>query len=442
MKRRALDVAASAAPVKVTFNGKVLPVHSFLDYVSLFTTGEGASIVDASAAEAAGGDVDGLSEAAIEGAGDKIFHAKVNDRWEVAVMRSPTPTAEQMSFVNSVWTPRGGSHERLVTGQVTAAVHQALLKKYPQVSEAVIRNKLMVFVKCSVENPAFDSQSKDALTSRPSTFGSSCALTQAFLKRFVRSSGVLEDILLDISYREQAKLLSISTTKGGKGQRVDIPKLEDAHLAGGRRALECTLILTEGDSAKALAVAGLEIVGRQTFGVFPLRGKMLNVRVAPPTQLAKNEELVNLIKTLGLDFNKTYESGLEGLRYGRVMMMCDQDKDGSHIKGLIMNFFHTFWPHLLKRDGFLQQFITPLVKVRGAGAATPSSFYSTQEYDIWRRARGSTSSPEHVKYYKGLGTNTAVEGREYFRALGRHRKTFKVRPDLITCTLHFPLNTP
>lgn len=269
MKRRALDVAASAAPLHVSFNGSALPVQSFMDYVGLFADGESASIIDGSVAEVVA-DIEGMSETSL---GDGIFHARVNDRWEIAIKRSPTNSFEHMSFVNSVWTPRGGSHERLVTSQVTAAVQQALVKRHPLISEAAIRNKLMVFVKCSVENPSFDSQSKDALTSRPSTFGSSCVLTQAFLKRFVKSSGVVPDLLLDISYREQAKLLSVSSAKGSKSQRVDVPKLEDAHLAGGRRALECTLILTEGDSAKALAVAGLEVVGRGSYGVFPCEAR-------------------------------------------------------------------------------------------------------------------------------------------------------------------------
>ncbi len=156
---------------------------------------------------------------------------------------------------------------------------------------------------------------------------------------------------------------------------VEVPKLEDAHDAGSNgKSAGCTLILTEGDSAKALAVAGLEVVGRESYGVLPLRGKILNVRVASAAQLSKNAELIHLCKAMGLDFSKDYATGLDGLRYGKVMLMCDQDNDGSHIKGLVINFFHKFWPNLLKMDGFLQQFITPLVKLRDPsikGGAVP-----------------------------------------------------------------------
>lgn len=81
---------------------------------------------------------------------------------------------------------------------------------------------------------------------------------------------------------------------------LGIPKLEDANLAGTRHAKDCTLILTEGDSAKQLALAGIEIVGRDLYGCFPLRGKLLNVREASTKQITDNPEIQNIIKIIGL----------------------------------------------------------------------------------------------------------------------------------------------
>ena len=75
-----------------------------------------------------------------------------------------------------------------------------------------------------------------------------------------------------------------------------IPKLEDANDAGTNRSIDCTLILTEGDSAKTLAVSGLGVIGRDRYGVFPLRGKLLNVREATTKQLLENAEINNVIK--------------------------------------------------------------------------------------------------------------------------------------------------
>jgi DNA topoisomerase-2 len=100
-------------------------------------------------------------------------------------------------------------------------------------------------------------------------------------------------------------------------------KLADANNAGGKYSERCTLILTEGDSAKALAVAGLGVVGRDNFGVFPLRGKLLNVRDAKHDQIMKNEEIQAIKKIMGLQHNKNYENA-SGLRYGRLMIMTDQ----------------------------------------------------------------------------------------------------------------------
>lgn len=102
-----------------------------------------------------------------------------------------------------------------------------------------------------------------------------------------------------------------------------LTKLCDANNAGTRNAGNCTLILTEGDSAKSLAVAGLGVVGRDNFGVFPLRGKLLNVREAKHDQIMKNEEIQNIKKIMGLQHNKEYKD-VSSLRYGRLMLMTDQ----------------------------------------------------------------------------------------------------------------------
>jgi DNA topoisomerase-2 len=163
-----------------------------------------------------------------------------------------------------------------------------------------------------------------------------------------------------------------------------VPKLEDANLAGGPQASSCTLIVTEGDSAKALAVSGLSIVGRDRYGVFPLRGKVLNVRDASPAQLAGNDTIVALKAILGLRDGTVYDS-TAGLRYGKLMIMTDQDHDGSHIKGLIINFLHAQFPSLLTLPGFVQVFITPILKA--SRGKTVHSFYTLPQFDAWAAAQ-------------------------------------------------------
>lgn len=179
-----------------------------------------------------------------------------------------------------------------------------------------------------------------------------------------------------------------------------IAKLEDANDAGTKNSVNCTLILTEGDSAKSLAVSGLGVVGRDKYGVFPLRGKLLNVREATHKQILENAEINNLIKILGLQYKKKYESSddLKTLRYGKLMIMTDQDQDGSHIKGLIINFIHHNWPSLLRLP-FLEEFITPIVKA--TKGKEELSFYSLPEFEDWKKAT-ENAHLYRTKYYKGF----------------------------------------
>ena len=205
-----------------------------------------------------------------------------------------------------------------------------------------------------------------------------------------------------------------------------IPKLEDANNAGTKNSIDCTLILTEGDSAKSLAVSGLGVVGRDKFGVFPLKGKVLNVREATHKQIMENAEINNLIKILGLQYNKKYESveDLKSLRYGRLMIMTDQDQDGSHIKGLLINFLHHNWPSLLRLP-FLEEFITPIVKAsKGNKDKDSLSFYSLPEFEEWKTATPNWPT-YRIKYYKGLGTSTSQEAKGYFSDMNRHRILFQ-----------------
>jgi DNA topoisomerase-2 len=179
--------------------------------------------------------------------------------------------------------------------------------------------------------------------------------------------------------------------------------------------------VTEGDSAKALAVSGLSVVGRDRYGVFPLRGKLLNVRDATHDQIMNNAEITNVKAILGLKHGATYDSA-KSLRYGHIMIMTDQDHDGSHIKGLLINFLHCHFPSLLRIPGFLLEFITPIIKATKGKKS--QVFYTLPEYDNFKEEMDGSTRGWSIKYYKGLGTSTAKEAKEYFSALEHHRKTF------------------
>lgn len=102
------------------------------------------------------------------------------------------------------------------------------------------------------------------------------------------------------------------------------------------------------------------------------------------------------------------------------MIMTDQDHDGSHIKGLIINFIHHFWPSLLRMNGFLREFVTPILKVTKGNETM--TFFTIPEYEAW--AEGRNLKSWKVKYYKGLGTSTSKEAKEYFSRIVDHMVEF------------------
>ena len=166
-----------------------------------------------------------------------------------------------------------------------------------------------------------------------------------------------------------------------------------------------------------MAVAGLAVVGRQKYGVFPLRGKLMNVCDVSPDKIAANEEISNLKKILGLQSGRAYTSTSE-LRYGRVMAMTDQDTDGTHIRGLLFNLFLRQWPSLLKLDGFMTAMLTPIVKAVHGRTKEELAFYNISDFEAWRSANADADvAGWRSKYYKGLGTSTPAEAREYFKKM-------------------------
>jgi len=404
MARRVYDMAGiTHHSVKVFLNGKRVPVNNFQRYIDLY-----------------------LGPKLAAGSLPRVIE-KVSDRWEVCVAASDDGF-QQISFVNAIATTKGGTHVSHVTDQVVEKILEHLKKKHKGLDKILkpnhVKAHLMVFINCLVENPAFDSQTKENMTLKQSAFGSKCAMGDKFFKDTL-NCGVLESIL---AFAQNKQNKDLKKTDGAKKARLTgISKLDDANEAGGKNGYKCTLIITEGDSAKALAVSGLSVIGRDLYGVFPLRGKLLNVRDANHSTIMANKEISELKQILGLQQNKDYSdpNSIKTLRYGHLMLMTDQDHDGSHIKGLLINFIHCYWPSLLQHHNFLREFVTPIVKVSKGKQVQP--FFTLTEYNNWREALGSAANGWNVKYYKGLGTSTSNEAKEYFSDLPLHELSFEWR---------------
>jgi DNA topoisomerase-2 len=340
------------------------------------------------------------------------------DRWSVCIGPSENGL-EQVSFVNGICTTKGGTHVDHVASYLASGIIDEMAKKI-KLKPQQVKNTFNIFVKATLENPTFSSQVKSECTSKAQDFGSKFEPPKNFVKNALKT-GISDELTALSKFKEMKEL---KKTDGARKSKITgIPKLDDANKAGTAQSGKCTLIVTEGDSAKTLAVAGLSVVGRDHYGVFPLRGKCKNVRDASVAQLTSNQEFNDLKKILGLQQGKDYQDVSE-LRYGRLMIMTDADNDGSHIKGLILNMIHYFWPSLLKL-GFVVSMVTPIIKASKGGQT--KSFYTDSTFRSWY---GNGQPGWKIKYYKGLGTSTSAEAREYFKKI--QDLTVKFDMDIMT----------
>src|SRR6056300_1698630 len=295
---------------KVKFNGDVLTKQTFETYAKMHEGVEDVTCVN-------------------------------GDRWSVCI--GPAENGmEQVSFVNGLCTNKGGTHVDHAANLIANGIIDEMAKKI-KLRPQQVKNTFNIFVKATLENPTFSSQVKSECTSKSQSFGSKFEPPKNFVKNALKT-GIADELLALSKFKEMKELAKTDGTR--KSKITGIPKLDDANKAGTAQSGKCTLIVTEGDSAKTLAVAGLSVVGRDHYGVFPLRGKCKNVRDVSVAQLTSNQEFNDLKKILGLQQGKEYTDVSE-LRYGRLMIMTDADNDGSHIKGLILNMIHYFWPSLL-----------------------------------------------------------------------------------------------
>jgi DNA topoisomerase-2 len=390
LKKRVYDVAAvTDKSLKVKYNSNLIPVKNFQQYIDLY--------IGASSKEVAS------SMRAYEDSGE---------RWEYAVALSPTHEFIQVSFVNGIHTAKGGKHVEYILGQITRKLVAYIEKKKKVVVNAnSIKEQLILFLRCDIENPAFDSQTKDFMNTPSAKFGSTCTVSDKFIEKIAKM-GVMDAAcaLTEVKENKAVKKTDGSKTKSIRG----IPKLIDANWAGTEKSAQCSIIFCEGDSAKAGIVSGLSSEDRNVIGVYPMKGKILNVRGEQTKKIAENKEIAEIKKILGLESGRVYKNAedvAKSLRYGKVMIMCDQDHDGSHIKGLVINLFQSEWASLVQIPGFIGFMNTPILKARKG--TQELVFYNEGEYETWKNANAQGKG-WNVKYYKGLGTSTGKEFREYF----------------------------
>ena len=394
-KKRTYDIASTCS-AKVYYNGEIISNNSFPKYVdSCFPSeSEYVKVMDVS-----------------------------NPDWQISVVYDPDDKLghKNISFVNGISTSRGGSHVDYIVDQIVKKIRDSVSKKVKtlDVKPHMIKENLIFFISAVIINPEFDNQTKEYLTTKVADFGSTYIAPDSFLKRIIKT-GVVDQIILHAKAKADARLAN--TTRGKNTCSLDYQKLFDASHAS-RKKGDCTLILTEGDSAKTFALSGLNVIGREKYGVFPLKGKLMNVRNFSPLKVSENDEIAAITKIVGLEYKKEYTS-TKGLRYGSILILTDQDLDGFHIKGLIINFIHYYWPSLAKYEGFIRYLATPLIRITKNGKKNSAlEFYSPQEYQKWLTANNDGKGYT-IKYYKGLGTHTSEDAQKCFTGIDKKIVSF------------------
>jgi len=397
-EKRVYDIAAiTDKTVKVKYNGALIPVKHFQQYIDLYIGAKGET--------------------------KRIYEAP-DSRWEYVVSLAPNGEFQQVSFVNGIYTQKGGKHVEYIMNQIVRKLTEYIkAKKKVDVKPTTIKEQLAIFLRCDIENPSFSSQSKDEMGTAVASFGSTCKVSDDFIEKLAKM-GVMDAAcaLTEVKENKAAKKTDGTKTRTIRG----IPKLIDANYAGTEKSAQCTIIFCEGDSAKAGIVSGLSREDRNLIGVYPMKGKMMNTRGEAVKKIAENNEITEIKQILGLEVGRKYtpDDVKYRLRYGKVLFMTDQDLDGSHIKGLGINLFQNEWASLTEIPGFIGFMNTPILKAKKG--TQEKVFYSEGEYRAWKEATESMeggggaahtqpSSGWTTKYYKGLGTSTGKEFKEYFQ---------------------------
>ena len=393
LKKRTFDIAAvtdhSIKKIKVKFNDELIPIKNFQHYIDMFIGTK-------------------------DNGGLRVYESP-DERWEYAVALSPTHEFMSLSFVNGICTTKGGKHVDHIVGQLTRKLQEYIEKKKKvKVNINSIKEQLILFLRCDVVNPSFDSQTKDYLNTPYSKFGSTCMVSDNFVDK-VAKMGVM-DLACSLTEAKESRVAA-KKTDGSKTKSIrGIANFIDANYSGTTKSDNCVLILCEGLSALSGIVSGLSSEDRNIIGIYPLKGKLLNVRGETLCKISANKEITDLKKILGLENGKVYDSMADvhkNLRYGKIMILCDQDTDGSHIKGLCINLFHSEWSSLIKIPGFISFMNTPILRAKKGSQI--HLFYNDGEYNTWKETLGSNGTQGWtIKYFKGLGTSTSTEFKEYF----------------------------
>jgi DNA gyrase subunit B len=362
---------------------------------------------------------------------DDVFYVDKNIedcQVEVAVQYSDTYNETVKAFANNVFNPDGGSH---LTGFRTAltrvvndyARKNGLLKeKEENLSGEDTREGLTAIILVKLPDPQFEGQTKNKL-GNPEMRGYVESVFAEWFGYYLEehpstAKKIIGKALLAARARKAARAARENIIRKGVLEGASMPgKLADC---SNKDPKESEIYLVEGDSAGGSAKSGRD---SKSQAILPLRGKVLNVERARLDKMLANNEIVSLIKALGVGIEDSFD--VSGLRYDRVIIMTDADVDGSHISTLLMTFFFRFMRPVVD-GGHLYLAKPPLFELVKAGKKENIFIYDEGDLDPMldveiekRKAEGVKIDPTTERYkqagfteqkrYKGLGEMDAEQ---------------------------------
>lgn len=379
--KKVIDAAASNLEIKFYFNGELIKFKSFDDYISLYSD-------------------DYLTDC--------------TDDWKIGITNSDG--FEQISFINSVETYQGGTHIDYVMNQITTKLREHFKKKHKvDVKPSDIKNHLRIFIFGTINRPRFSSQTKENMISLPSEWKTSWTVSDKFIKNILKTD-IIQSILDWITAKEKAQLMSDLRKVNKSLDKNDPRRVEKFHDASTKNRAEAILFLTEGDSASTAVLSGRD---PKIMGVFPLRGKPINVYPMELKDILENREFKNIMTITGLQFGVKINS-IDEIRFSKIVITSDQDLDGYGIRALLLNAFYKFWPELFELN-VIHLLKTPIIKIKWKKETL--SFYDMESFYKWK-----SSHPDdkyESKYFKGLGTSSSAEWKDYLSNLETNLELIK-----------------
>jgi DNA topoisomerase-2 len=382
IQKRVIDIAGCNPGIKVYFNGDLITIKSFEDYIKFYKP-------------------------------NYFYDTNKEKTWSIAVSNTDDGF-HQVSFVNSTDTYDGGTHVDYILNQIITEMREFFQKKHKvDVKPSELKNHLSIFINSTIVNPSFSSQTKEKLITEVKDFGFTYQVPDKIIKSILKSE-IVDSILDWVKQKKNADDSKLARELNKNLSKIKVEKLIDAK---NKDRWKCSMGIFEGDSAIS---AFRKYRDPQFMGAFALKGKFTNVSELTNQKLVQNNEVVNLMAALGLKLGQ--EPDLRDLRYGRILFYVDADVDGNSIAGLLLNFFNKYWPNLFDRN-MVFKVETPIVVSINKKTKKKLLFYSQNDYNEW--SQKEDLKLWEIKYKKGLA---ALVDDEYQEIINNPKLT-KIKKD-------------